>query len=87
MTAVEIEPGYLIKISDRKNKKYDILDETGKYILSFGDDRYQQFHDSTPIGFYIPNDHNDEKRKNLYYARHGTTTDKNTAKYWAQYLW
>ena len=33
---------YITK-STRKNKKYDLLDSNKKYLLSFGDDRYQDY--------------------------------------------
>ena len=70
--------------STRKNKKYMI--KTNKGIVHFGDNRYSQFKDK--IGFYKKLDHNDPKRKKLYFNRHGKTTDKNTAKYWSnKILW
>jgi hypothetical protein len=51
-----------IKRSSRKNKKYDLFrltPEKPEYILSFGDNRYQDF-----------TLHKDEKRKELYINRH-----------------
>ena len=33
---------YITK-SKRKNKKYDLLDTDKKYLLSFGDSRYQDY--------------------------------------------
>ena len=49
---------------------------------------YQQFRDSTKLKLYKKLDHNDPKRKKNYFQRHGRTTDKNTALYWAnKTLW
>lgn len=76
---------YTFKKSKRKNKKYDVY-KNGKYLLSFGDSRYQQYKDK--IGLYSKMDHNDIKRKNLYYKRHGKTATKDTAKWFShKYLW
>ena len=78
---------YTIRKSTRLHKKYDVY-KNGKYLLSFGDKRYEQFMDQTPLKAYKHLDHKDPERRRLYYARHGTTTDKNSAKYWANmFLW
>lgn len=78
---------YQIRVSKRKNKKYDVY-KNGLYLLSFGDNRYEQYRDSTGIGAYSHLDHLNKERRRLYYARHGRTTDKNSAKYWSnKYLW
>lgn len=70
--------------STRKYKKYMIKTKTG--IVHFGDNRYNQFRDK--IGLYRKLDHNDEKRRDLYYKRHGRTAKKDTAKYFShKYLW
>lgn len=72
--------------SNRKNKKYMVLTKNG--VIHFGDSRYQQFKDR--IGDFKHLDHNDEKRKLLYYKRHGDkdTTNKESAKYWShKILW
>ena len=50
---------YITK-SKRKNKKYDLLDSDKKYILSFGDSRYQDY-----------TMHKNDDRKNNYLSRHG----------------
>lgn len=88
---LEIEKGYYIQISTRKNKKYDIykkLNDKYIYLLSFGDKRYEQYRDQTPIKAFSHLNHNDLKRRALYYKRHGLTSDKTSAKYWAnKYLW
>jgi len=75
-------------ISKAKNKKYSvyIMKNNKKRLIHFGDKRYQQFKDK--LGHYSSLNHNDKKRKELYYKRHGKTNDKNTAKYWAnKILW
>jgi len=72
--------------SNRKNKKYMVLTKNG--VIHFGDSRYPQFKDK--IGIYSHLDHNDKKRKELYYKRHGdrNTTNKESARYWShKTLW
>ncbi len=72
-----------------KNKKYAVYvkGKNGKTkLINFGDSRYQQYKDKLKI--YSKLDHNDKKRRDRYYARHGKTTDKNTALYWSnKILW
>ena len=72
--------------STRKHKKYMVLTKNG--VIHFGDNRYGQFKDK--IGIYSHLDHNDKKRKELYYKRHGNRDIKNmeSAKYWShKILW
>ena len=74
--------------SQAKNKKYAIfvMKNGRKRKINFGDSRYQQFKDK--IGEFSSLDHGDPKRRKLYFARHGRTTDKNTALYWSnRILW
>jgi len=80
---------YIFKKSIHKNKKYDVYDEkTKKFITAFGDSRYEQYEDKTPLKLYKHLNHYDNKRKELYYARHGKTSKKNSAKYFShKYLW
>lgn len=60
--------------SSRQFKKYVVILEhkltkkTRK--LHFGDTRYQQYRDSTPIKAYSSKDHKDIKRMRRYYLRH-----------------
>ena len=76
---------YLIKPSVKKNKKYDVF-KKNKYILSFGDNRYEQYNDK--IGYYKHLDHNDKKRKDLYYKRHPINYHKYSADWFSKkYLW
>ena len=79
--------GYLIKVSTRKNKKYDVYKDD-KYIISFGDKNYQHYYDK--IGHFRSLDHNNNKRRELYRARHknDNITDPEYAGYWSwNYLW
>jgi len=77
--------GFLFKKSKRKNKKYDIY-KNNRYVVSFGDNRYQQYKDK--IGLYKSLDHLDKKRRDNYYARHGKESRLGTAKYFShKYLW
>lgn len=64
--------GYDIHLSDRYPKKYYTIVD-GKRVY-FGDQRYQQFHDK--IGYYSFLDHNDHKRRESYWNRHGRSKDK-----------
>lgn len=72
--------------SNKKEKKYMVL--TKKGVIHFGARGYQQFKDK--LGHYKHLDHLDNKRKELYYKRHGdrNTTNKESAKYWShKILW
>jgi hypothetical protein len=88
---IEIEKGFYIKKSNRIHKKYDIYikdDNKLKYLLSFGDNRYQQYMDNTGLNIYTKLNHLDKERRNKYYQRHGLTKNKKSAKYWSnKYLW
>lgn len=79
--------GFIFKVSNKKNKKYDVYDgKTGAYIVSFGDNRYEQFNDK--IGFFKSKNHNDEKRRELYKKRHGKNPKYKSAGFFAlNYLW
>ena len=76
-------------VSKAKNKKYSVYVKgpTGKIkLIHFGDKRYGQYHDK--LGHYKNKDTNDLKKREAYYARHGGSKDRNTAKYWAgKVLW
>jgi hypothetical protein len=55
--------------SKTENKKYDVYDvKTDKKIASFGDKRYNHYHDR--IGHYSYLDTHNEARKKLYKMRH-----------------
>ena len=57
-----------------KHKKYTALiqhKKTKKIIkINFGDDRYQQYKDSTGLGLYSNKNHLDKKRRASYRSRH-----------------
>ena len=75
-------------VSKAQNKKYSVYVMKGgkKRLIHFGDSRYGQYKDK--LGHYKKLDHNDKKRKQLYYKRHGDTKDKNSSKYWShKILW
>ena len=65
---------YTIKKSTRIHKKYMAIFSDGRPSVHFGDNRYQQYRDTTPLKLYSRLDHNDEKRKKAYYDRHGKAT-------------
>lgn len=80
-----MDNGITFCISTRKNKKYDAFKD-GKKLVSFGDSRYEQYFDK--IGAYKHLNHNDKKRRDRYYARHGKEAKKYSAKYFShKYLW
>lgn len=55
--------------SKTEHKKYDVYDvKTDKKIASFGDVRYEQYHDK--IGHYSHLNHHNEGRRRLYKMRH-----------------
>ena len=69
-------------------KKYEVVRLKDGLRIQFGDARYAQYKDKTPLKRYSHVDHLDPDRKKRYYARHGRTSDKTRALYWAnRYLW
>ena len=75
-------------VSTAKNKKYSVyvVRDGRPRLIHFGDSRYGQYYDK--LKHYSAQDHNDEKRRELYYQRHGLTDDINTAKWWSHHvLW
>ena len=90
-----------IEKSKAKNKKYRAIVSNGKKkrVVNFGDNRYEQFKDSTELQLYKHKNHGDKKRRKNYFKRHsGVKTkrealkkekgDKITAKYLShKYLW
>eukprot|EP01048_Picozoa_sp_COSAG05_P018143 COSAG05_NODE_2600_length_2856_cov_23.183418_3_plen_83_part_00 len=74
--------------SHLKTKKYKVLVlRDGKpKLIHFGSRAHQHYRDK--LKHYSAQDHNDEKRRELYYAPFGPATDKDTAKYWShKVLW
>ena len=73
--------------SNRKNKKYKAILPNGEAV-HFGDVNYQQYKDSTPLKLYSNLDHNDKKRREMYYKRHSKNYAKYSADYFSKkYLW
>lgn len=82
-----ISRGYQIRKSTRPFKKYDVFQD-GHYLLSFGDSRYPQYRDATPLKAFKHLDHLDKTRRKLYYARHSPSSDPSSARYWShRFLW
>jgi len=71
------------EVASYPKKYYAILDDNGKIIkVAFGDQNYQQYHDK--IGHYSNMDHNDPKRRILYYKRHKIDYPKYSPDYFSK---
>jgi len=72
-------------------KKYKaVVFINGKKIKTtqFGDRRYGQYRDSTPLKLYSKKDSLDKKRRALYFKRHKKNYSKYTADWFSKkYLW
>lgn len=71
-------------------KKYiAILNDNGKIKkVSFGDQRFKQYEDRTPLKLYSHLNHLDKKRKELYYKRHNKEYPMFSADWFSKtYLW
>ena len=78
---------YTIKKSTRQHKKYMAFFSDGRPSVHFGDNRYQQYRDTTTLKLYKHLDHNDVKRRKAYYDRHGKA-EMYSAKWFShKYLW
>ena len=78
---------YTIYKSTRKFKKYMAVFHDGRPTVHFGDNRYEQFKDSTRLKLYASLNHGDIERLKRYYQRHGKAK-KYSAKYFShRYLW
>lgn len=82
--------------SKKPNKKYDAVfadipenQHLRGRVVSFGDSRYQQYRDSTPLRAYSHLDHGDKKRRDAYFARHARDLSVPYSAGWfaARYLW
>ena len=58
---------YTFQKSTRKNKKY-MVNYNNKWI-HFGDTRYEQYEDITPLQLYKDQNHYDKKRRDTYRKR------------------
>ena len=78
---------FQLKKSTRKHKKYMAVFKNGKAV-HFGDNRYEQFKDSTGLGVYSHLNHGNLERRKRYYSRHGTKTKLYSAKWFShKFLW
>lgn len=59
--------------STRPNKKYAALvrGPAGMRTVHFGDKRYAQYRDATPLRLYAAHDHGDQARRENFLRRHG----------------
>ena len=79
--------------SKTMNKKYDAIIEDKitkrQQRVPFGDNRYEQYRDSTGLKLYSRLDHNDPKRRADYKARHEKTRHKKFSASWYAdtFLW
>jgi hypothetical protein len=74
--------------SKKQFKKYDVFDKSGRYITSFGDNRYDQYYDK--FGYYKKWNHGNLKRRDNYRKRHANDyiDDPNHAGFWSyNFLW
>ena len=76
-----------IEKSKKKEKKYTAqvknLKNNEIRFIHFGADGYEQFKDSTGLGCYTKNNHNDIRRRRNYFSRHsnGIKTKKDAIVY------
>lgn len=72
-----------IEKAKAKNKKYTAIVKnkgTGKTRkVNFGDSRYENFKDSTPLKLYASKNHGDKKRRTNYFKRHSGVSTKSEA--------
>lgn len=72
-----------IKKSPRKFKKYRAYLKNNKTKkerhVDFGDNRYQQYKDRTPLKLYQSGNHNDKSRMGRYFTRHSGTSNRKKA--------
>lgn len=72
-----------IEKAKAKNKKYKAIVENKKTkkrrSINFGDNRYEQYKDSTGLGHFSSKNHNDKKRRDNYFSRHSGTKSKTEA--------
>ena len=80
---------YYVEKSKRKYKKYDVYDKDEKYIISFGDTRYEHYKDK--LGLYSKLDHEDKDRQENYLKRSkgiGNINNPKSANFWSRnILW
>ena len=73
--------------SDKPFKKYVAILPDGRRF-HFGDTRYQQYKDNTPLKLYSYLDHHDKHRRELYYKRHKINYPFPSSDFFSKkYLW
>ena len=80
-----MEKHFKIEKSNKPHKKYMAIMEDGS-VVHFGDSRYQQYQDRTPLKLYKNLDHHDEKRRALYYKRHPHNYPKYSADWFSKHF-
>lgn len=70
---------FAFRVSTKRGKKYDAVFDDGR-VVSFGAIKkdgvpYAQFRDRTNIKAFKQYDHNDTKRRDRYYKRHGAINE------------
>ena len=74
-------------VSPLRDKKYRVILSNGRHV-DFGDKRYQQYKDSSPLKAYSHLDHGDKKRRERYYQRHSKSYPPYSADWLSKkYLW
>ena len=72
-----------IEKSKARNKKYTAfvynINSKRTRKIHFGDTRYQQYKDTTPLKYYSYKNHFEKKRKSNYFNRHSGTKSKREA--------
>ena len=77
---------YVIKRSEAAHKKYVAILEDGRRV-NFGDKRYEQYKDSTPLKLYSHLDHGDPKRRANFLSRMGKARPYSANWLAQKYLW
>ena len=78
---------FKIEKSNKPHKKYMAIMEDGS-VFYFGDTRYQQYEDKTPLKLYKRLDHHEKKTRALYYKRHPHDYPKYSADWFSKhFLW
>jgi hypothetical protein len=83
--------GFVIKPSTRLDKKYDVFDEQGYYILSYGSRSNEHYKDY--FGYYSNLDHNDDVKRMNFNKRFSKLIQKFkenpfSSMYWSyHFLW
>ena len=72
-----------IEKSKAKNKKYVAIVRNKitkkERKINFGDSRYENFRDSTPLKLFSNKNHGDKKRRKNYFMRHSGVPTKSEA--------